>query len=136
MSRALYLFLFLLAVTVPVMPQDPVKVDSEHYKVMVENANVRVLRIHYGPHEKSVMHYHPNSVAIPQTTGRVKFYLPGGKHEEPDMVAGQATWTPAGRHLPENKSDAGNDGNLRGIKETRRKPAAKKPTNAVANANK
>src|SRR2546423_15010180 len=128
MSRALYLFLFLLAVTVPVMAQDPVKVDSEHYKVMVENANVRVLRIHYGPHEKSVMHYHPNSVAIPQTTGRVKFYLPGGKHEERDMVAGQAIWTPAGRQLSEKISGSEIDVILEEFKAPPRKPGANKPT--------
>ena len=36
--------------------QDPVKVDPAHYKVVFENAQVRVLKIHYGPHEKSVMH--------------------------------------------------------------------------------
>src|ERR1700735_4725058 len=35
--------------------QDPVKVDPKHYKVEFENAQVRILRIHYGPHEKSVM---------------------------------------------------------------------------------
>jgi len=136
MRRAFYLALFLLAVAVPVMAQDPVKVDSEHYKVMVENSSVRVLRIHYGPHEKSVMHYHPNSVAIPQTTGRVKFYLPGGKHEERDMTAGQAIWTPAGRHLPENMSDSDMDVILVELKTPGRRPAAKKPTNAAANTNK
>jgi hypothetical protein len=32
---------------------DPVKVDSKHYTVEVENEKVRVLRIKYGPHEKS-----------------------------------------------------------------------------------
>jgi quercetin dioxygenase-like cupin family protein len=39
--------------------QDPVQVDSKHYKVEVENEKVRVLRINYGAHEKSVMHSHP-----------------------------------------------------------------------------
>ena len=46
------------------LAQDPVKVDPNHYKVEFENAQVRVLRIHYGAHEKSVMHYHPASVAV------------------------------------------------------------------------
>ena len=35
------------------MRQDAVKVDPQHYKVDGDNAHVRVLRIHYGPHEKS-----------------------------------------------------------------------------------
>ena len=43
---------------------DPVKVDSKHSSVEFENDEVRVLRIRYGPHEKSVMHYHPKAVAI------------------------------------------------------------------------
>ena len=34
-------------------------VDSGHYAVEMENDKVRVLRIKYGPHEKSVMHSHP-----------------------------------------------------------------------------
>ena len=52
------------------------------------------------------MHRHPNSVAIFQTDGRVKFTYPGGKSEERDMKAGQAIWTPATKHLPENLTDS------------------------------
>jgi hypothetical protein len=44
------------------MAQDPINVDPKHYKVEMENDRVRVLRIRYGPHEKSVMHGHPPSV--------------------------------------------------------------------------
>ena len=43
---------------------DPISVDPKHYKVEMENDQVRVLRISYGSREKSVMHGHPNSVAI------------------------------------------------------------------------
>ena len=138
MHRVLYLCLFLLACAVPAFAQDPVKVDPDHYKVAINNASVRVLRIHYGPHEKSVMHWHPNSVAIPQTSGRVTFWLPGGKHTEVNMVAGQAMWTPAGRHLPENASDSDMDVILVELKTPRKRPAAKKPTNsnAATNSNK
>ena len=35
---------------------DPLKVDPKHYKVEFENDRVRVLRITYGPREKSVIH--------------------------------------------------------------------------------
>jgi quercetin dioxygenase-like cupin family protein len=85
--------------------QDPVKVDPQHYKVEFENAQVRVLRIHYGPHEKSVMHYHPNSVAVFLTDGTSKMTLPGGKTQDDNFKAGQTLWTPAGKHLPENTGD-------------------------------
>ncbi len=35
---------------------DPVELDPKHYKVVIDNDQVRVLRAKYGPHEKSVMH--------------------------------------------------------------------------------
>jgi hypothetical protein len=44
--------------------QDPTQVDAKHYKVTFENDQVRILRITYGPHEKSVMHEHPISIAV------------------------------------------------------------------------
>ena len=137
MRRASLLMLFLLAAVLPALAQDPVRVDPKHYKVEFENSSVRVLRIKYGPHEKSVMHRHPNSVAIFQTDGRVKFTYPGGKSEERDMKAGQAVWTPATKHLPENLTDSDMEVILVEMK-TRRRPAAKKPsdTNTATNSNK
>jgi beta-alanine degradation protein BauB len=41
-------------------------------------------------------------VAVFQSSGRGKFTFPDGKTEERDIVAGQAIWTPATTHLPEN----------------------------------
>jgi len=38
--------------------QDAAKVDPKHYTVVSENDQVRILKVHYGPHEKSVMHSH------------------------------------------------------------------------------
>jgi quercetin dioxygenase-like cupin family protein len=71
-----------------VMAQDPTQVDAKHYKVTFENDQVRILRITYGAHEKSVMHEHPNSIAVFLTDGRIKFTLPDGKSEERDVKAG------------------------------------------------
>ena len=87
------------------MAQDAVKVDPQHYTVEFENAQVRVVRIKYGPHEKSVMHGHPASVAVFLTDGQAKFTLPNGKTEERNWKAGQTLWADAGKHLPENVSD-------------------------------
>ncbi|MGH9427866.1 MAG: cupin domain-containing protein [Terriglobia bacterium] len=87
------------------MSQDPVKVDPKHYKVEFENNQVRVLRITYGPREKSVMHDHPASQVVYLTDAHVKFGLPGGKTEEQHGKAGQTAWALAGKHLPENVSD-------------------------------
>jgi glycine betaine/choline ABC-type transport system substrate-binding protein len=41
------------------------------YRVTFENDQVRLLRINYGPNEKSVMHEHPNSIAVFLTDGRI-----------------------------------------------------------------
>jgi quercetin dioxygenase-like cupin family protein len=126
------LSLFVLACAVPALAQDPVKVDSKHYKVESQNASVRVLRVHYGPHEKSVMHSHPNSVAIFQTDGHVKFTYPNGKTEEREFKAGQTMWTPAGRHNPENLGDSDFEVilvELKARKKTPAKPSAPASTN-------
>ena len=42
----------------PVSKLDPATVDSKHYKVVLENEQVRVLRIHYEPREKGATHEH------------------------------------------------------------------------------
>jgi quercetin dioxygenase-like cupin family protein len=98
------------------MAQDPVKVDPKHYKVEFENDQVRVLRITYGPHEKSVLHYHPASQVVYLTDADVKFNLPGGKTQERRAKAGETGWTAAGKHLPENLSDKPMEGILVEIK--------------------
>jgi quercetin dioxygenase-like cupin family protein len=84
---------------------DPVKVDPKHYKVVLNNAEVRVLRATYGPHEKSVMHEHPASVAVYLSDGHAKFTLPDGTSQDNNGKAHDATWADAGKHLPENLGD-------------------------------
>jgi len=108
----LFATLVLVFASQTALAQDPVKVDPKHYKVQFENDQVRVLRITYGPHEKSVMHDHPESVVVYITDAHVKFALPGGKTEESHGKAGDTTWAPAGKHLPENLSDKSLEGIL------------------------
>jgi len=87
------------------LAQDAAKVDPKHYKVVFENNQVRVLRIHYGPRETSVMHSHPDGVVTYLSTGRMKFELPGGKTITSSGKSGQAIWAPGGPHKPTNLSD-------------------------------
>lgn len=104
--RRILLLVFLLGIlSIVALAQDPVKVDPQHYKVESENAQVRVLRIHYGPHEKSPMHYHPNAVAVFLTDGHTKFTLPDGKTQDVNFKAGETQWNAAGKHAPENLGD-------------------------------
>jgi quercetin dioxygenase-like cupin family protein len=85
--------------------QDPVKVDPKHYKVEFENNEVRILRINYGPGEKSVMHVHPESVAVFLTDQKAMFTTPDGKSTEVNAKAGEVKNIPAGPHLPQNVGD-------------------------------
>ena len=100
-----FAILLLVFLTESALAQDATKVDSAHYKVEVENDQVRVLRISYGPHEKGVMHEHPASVAVFLTDGKGKFTYPDGKTEETSWKAGQTLWGPAVKHQPENLTD-------------------------------
>jgi quercetin dioxygenase-like cupin family protein len=131
MRRILFTLLFVLVAALPALAQDATKADAKHYKVEFENSRVRIVRVHYGPHEKSVMHTHPDAVAIFQTDGRVKFTFPNGKTEERDMKAGTSLFTPSVRHLPENLSDNDMEVILVEMKTLKRRPAKKPvtPTN-------
>ena len=95
----------LLVFAAPTFAQDATVVDSDHYAVEFENDQVRVLRITYGPREKSVMHAHPEAVAIMLTEGEMLMHLPDGSTAPSPAVAGQAIWTPAVKHQPENLTD-------------------------------
>jgi quercetin dioxygenase-like cupin family protein len=85
--------------------RDAVAADPQHYTVEVDNEQVRVLRIRYGPREKSVMHAHPAVVAIFLTDLHGRFTYPDGTSEEIQGQAGQVLAMPATMHLPENLSD-------------------------------
>jgi len=87
------------------LAQDPTQVDAKHYKVAFENDQVRILRITYGPHEKSVMHEHPNSIAVFLVDGHIRFTSPDGKTQDVNVKAGDSRWNPGGKHLPENMGD-------------------------------
>ena len=84
------------------MAQDAVKVDPAHYKVVLENASVRILRISYAPGSKSTMHQHPDAIVIPLSAAKVRFTLPDKTVQDNDMASESAMYTPAGTHTPEN----------------------------------
>jgi len=85
--------------------EDAVKADPQHYTVEFENDKVRILRIKYGPGEKSVMHTHGPHAAIFLTDNTVRMTLPDGTSAEATGEAGATLWSDAGEHLPENLSD-------------------------------
>ena len=92
-----------------VSAQDAVKTDPKHYSVVTENDQVRILKVHYGPHEKSIMHSHPATVAVFLTDARGQFNYPDGTKVPFAVKAGESQYEAATTHLPENTSDAGMD---------------------------
>ena len=82
--------------------QDAVRVDPEHYTVVAEDERVRVVRIHYGVGEKSVMHTHPDGVLVTISDSHVRFTDEAGNSEEVRFKAGEAILAPGTAHLPEN----------------------------------
>jgi len=128
MRRVLFLVVIFCLATFTAKAQDPAKVDPQHCKVEFENAQVRVLRWHVGPHEKVPMHEHPAYVEISLTGGHGRFTSPGGKTREDDSKAGQTRWNEPQKHSYENLSDSASESiqvELKG-KVAKAKPAAKK----------
>lgn len=123
MPRILVAALFVFVLSTAAFAQDPVKVDGNHYKVEFENDQVRVLRVKVGAGEKSIMHQHPDAVAIFLTDVNGKFTFPDGKSEPVTSKAGETRWTPAITHMPENAGDQPFEVILVELKS---KPAAKK----------
>ncbi len=101
-SDALSMLSLALLCAGPASAQDPVKVDSTHYKVVLENSSVRVLKIDYAPGSTSTMHQHPDAIAIPLAASKVRFSTPDGKAQESDMPSESAMYMPAGTHSPTN----------------------------------
>lgn len=84
---------------------DPVKADPDHYKVEFENDRVRVLRVRFGPHEKSVMQEQSSLLEINLTVAHLLVTYPDGRTESIHSKAGQVRLFPAAERQPENLSD-------------------------------
>ena len=64
-----------------------------------------MVRIKYGPNEKSVMHEHIPGAVVFLTDGEGKMTFPDGEQIDNRFKAGTVGWEPGGKHLPENTSD-------------------------------
>ncbi len=85
--------------------EDATTADPKHYTVEFENDRVRVIRVKYGPGEKSVMHTHGPNVAVFLSDISVRMHLPGGTSMDIPAEAGVTQWAENEEHLPENMSD-------------------------------
>jgi beta-alanine degradation protein BauB len=95
-----------LALASPVAAQDPLKSNPEVYKLVFENASVRVLRVTVKPGAKTTLHEHPDTVIVALSNARVRFTGADGKAVEAALKIDQAMWAPAEKHSGENLEKA------------------------------
>jgi quercetin dioxygenase-like cupin family protein len=98
------------------MAQDPTRVEPKHYKLDFENERVQVVSVHYGPHEKSVLHDHPGGVVVSLTEAHLRFTDENGKVREVFSKAGEVRWYPPFKHRVENLGDTTYAGVYIGVK--------------------
>jgi quercetin dioxygenase-like cupin family protein len=80
------------------MTLDAAVVELEHYKVVIDNDRVRVLKVEYRPYENGAMHSHPDSVVVCLTEMNGFFRYPDGRTEDMVIPAGAAVFVPATTH--------------------------------------
>jgi hypothetical protein len=73
-------------------PIDILKIDPKHYKLELENENVRVLRVTLGPDESVPMHAAAAATLVCLTECHVRFTPPSGRVQDIHMEAGQTRW--------------------------------------------
>jgi hypothetical protein len=95
--------LLLLLVCTGAFAQNPKTPPAKNYTVLIDNSDVRVMRAHIDPHEKTALHSLRDSVVVPLTAYSVKSTAPNGKVTVNKRRTGDAVWLPAG----EKELDAG-----------------------------
>ena len=84
-------------------PLDPVKTDPKHYKVELENQQVRVIRARYGARETGLLHEHAgNRVVVFLTDYNLQITNPDGKVAIAQGKAGATSWGATSRHTEVN----------------------------------
>ncbi len=71
---------------------DAAEVAPDHYKVELENDQVRVLRITYAAGDESAMHAHPDGVVVFLQDGNGEMTLADGTKQERPGQAGDVLW--------------------------------------------
>jgi len=90
----------------PTSPLDPVKVASGNYHVEFENSQVRVVRVHMGPHQSVPLHQHMlNRVVVYLTDQNTRITPTDGNVENARHKAGEASWGGPTKHREENLKD-------------------------------
>ena len=92
-----------MVAAIEVHAQDVMRAAPEHYKVRVDNADVRVVENVLAPGEKDGVHTHPAGWYYVTQPGKMKVVHADGTAEIWDAKAGEAGWMDAeGPHTSEN----------------------------------
>ncbi len=83
------------------MSLDPTVTNPQHYRVIFENDQVRVLEYTDQPGDKTTPHAHPDSVMYTLSSFRRRL-ISGEMQREVEMESGVAGWLPAQIHHGEN----------------------------------
>ena len=84
------------------MAQDPVHSDGDKYKLIFENAKVRVLEYRDLPGETTNQHDHSAFVLYAMGPFKRKITLPDGKVITREFKGGQVLYSEAQKHIGEN----------------------------------
>ena len=106
--------------------QDPTRVEPRSYRVVMENAKVRVLEYVARPGLGvcgAGKHSHPDHVTVVLTPAKAKITREDGTSFVADLKAGDAFWEPASTHIAENIGGSGTRMILVEIKDKNWKPA-------------
>lgn len=103
---------------------DPTCTDPDKYKVVLDNARVRVLEYLDHPGDQTTPHVHPDSVMYTLSGFRRRLYGPDGATRDVELPAGMTGWLPAQRHAGHNIGDTDTHVIFVELKGTPTEPAA------------
>lgn len=92
----------MLCASVGASAQDAVQTDGDKYKVVLENAQVRVLEYRDLPGNMTHLHKHPEFVVVAMTPFRRQLHLPDGRTLTRDFKAGDVTYSAGQSHIGAN----------------------------------
>jgi hypothetical protein len=103
--------------------KDPVVTDPDCYRILFENARVRVLEYTDTPGTCTKLHEHPDSVMVTLSSFRRRVSS-GGRSVEVDVPVHQARWVAAQEHVGENIGSSDTHSVFVELKEPSPAPAA------------
>lgn len=102
MNRFALFPLLLAALCGPALAQDPTQTDGDKYKVVLDNARVRLLRYTDQPGDRTRQHRHPAFVVVALAPFKRKLALADGRTMAREFKAGDTLYSEGETHIGEN----------------------------------